>query len=48
VHRATKRTGPQGNVKFARTFRSDDDRRIKVVARAGYGEKFQRAMRLDD
>ena len=48
VHKATKRTGDRGNVKFAKTFRSDDDRRIKVVARAGYGEKIKRAMRLDD
>ena len=48
VHRDTKRTGARGNVKFAKTFRSDDDRRITVVARAGYGEKCKRAMRLDD
>jgi len=48
VHKATKRTGPRGNVKFARTFRGDDDHRVRVVARSGYGETCSRAIRLDD
>jgi hypothetical protein len=48
VHKETKRTGPRGNVKFAKTFRGDDDRRVRVVARSGYGETCKRAMRLDD
>jgi len=48
VHKATKRTGSHGNVRFANTFRGDDDNRVRVVARAGYGEVCKRAMRLDD
>ena len=47
VHQATKRTGPKGNVRFAKTFRSDDDRKITVIARSGYGETCKRALRLD-
>jgi hypothetical protein len=48
VHKSTKRTGAKGNVKFAKTFRGDDDDRIRVVARAGYGERCARTLRLDD
>lgn len=48
VHRAAKRTGPRGNVKFAKRFRGDDDAFVRVIARAGYGERCNRGMRLDD
>jgi hypothetical protein len=48
VHRDVKHTNRFGNVRFADTFPSDDDRRITVVARAGYGEVCRRALRLDD
>jgi hypothetical protein len=48
VHKATKRTGPKGNVRFAKTSRGDDDNRVRVVARAGYGEVCKRTLRLDD
>jgi hypothetical protein len=48
VHKQTKRTGPGGNVRFAKTFRGDDDHRVRVVARSGYGETCRRAIRLDD
>jgi hypothetical protein len=48
VYKDTKRTNRHGNVRFADTFRSDDDRRIKVVARSGYGERLTKTMRLDD
>ena len=48
VHKETKRTGSQGNVRFARTFRGDDHHRVRVVARSGYGETCKRAMHLDD
>lgn len=48
VAKATKRTGPAGNVVISRTFRGDDDNRVRVVARAGYGERCERGFRLDD
>lgn len=48
VHRAVKRTNDNGNVVFFKRFRGDDDARVKVVARAGYGETCSRTMRLDD
>ncbi len=48
VAKATKRTGPAGNVVISRKFRGDDDNRVRVVARAGYGERCERGFRLDD
>lgn len=48
VHRKTKRANRWGNVKIRKRFRGDDDARVKVVARAGYGERCKRVMRLDD
>ena len=46
VHVDVEHTNQFGDVRFADTFRSDDDRRVTVVARAGYGEVCQRTMRL--
>ena len=48
VHRDKKRANDYGNVRFADRFRGDDDTRVKVIARSGYGERCDRAMRLDD
>ena len=48
VHRDKKRANDNGNVRFADRFRSDDDAFVKVIARAGYGERCSRGMRLDD
>jgi hypothetical protein len=48
VHRATKRANRYGDVKIRKRFRGDDDARVKVIARAGYGERCTRVMRLDD
>lgn len=48
VFRTTKKTNRRGDVRIARTVRADDDARITVIARAGYGERCARGMRLDD
>ena len=48
VHKATRWTNDRGNLRVAKRFRGDDDHRVTVVARAGYGETCRRAMRLDD
>ncbi|MFI2104277.1 hypothetical protein ACH436_13355 [Isoptericola sp. NPDC019693] len=48
VHQQTKRTARNGDVSFAKTFRADDDARIKVVAASGYGERLERVVTLDD
>jgi hypothetical protein len=43
----TKETGDRGNVTFWRTFVADDDADIRVVAKAGYGERCERKSSLD-
>lgn len=48
VFKHTKRTGDEGNVAFARTFRGHSDHHVRVVARSGYGEKCVRRMHLGD
>jgi len=48
VHRDTKRANNRGNVFFADTFRGDDDATVRIIARAGYGERCTRAFSLDD
>lgn len=48
VHKDTKRTGRYGNVRFRDTFRADDDARVKVVARSGYGDRAKRVVKVDD
>jgi hypothetical protein len=48
VHKETKRTNAKGDVTFAKTVRGDDDDRIRFVARAGYGERLDRTVTLDD
>jgi len=48
VASATKRANRYGNVTVTKTFRADDDHRIKVVAKSGYGERITRTIDLDD
>lgn len=48
VHRVTKRANRRGNVFVAKRFRGDDDAFVRVIARAGYGERCSRGLTLDD
>jgi len=48
VDREVERTNRFGNLRVADRFRGDDDQRVRVVARSGYGETCKRTMRLDD
>ena len=48
VHQGKKRANDRGNVRFAKTFRGDDDDFVKVIARSGYGERCARGIKLDD